>query len=226
VSTPTSQSLTAVVVIGGGALSPLAVAAVADLNTARTVIAADSGLDHAVAAGVRPDMLVGDLDSISASGRMWAYAHGLLIDEHPEAKDETDTELALATAAELDGVRDLLVLGGVDAHSDDRLDHLLGTLLSLGHRRLAKFVSVRAVLGGTEVRVLHPGRSTALDLDAGQTFSLLALHGPCSGINVAGARWPLEEATLRGTEARGISNVSEGNTVIGVVKGVLTVMIP
>ena len=65
-------------------------------------------------------MLVGDLDSISASGRMWAYAHELLIDEHPEAKDETDTELALAAAAAMADAQHLLLLGGIDLEGVDR----------------------------------------------------------------------------------------------------------
>ena len=96
-----------VVVIGGGPLSPLAVS---NVVAEATIIAADSGLDHAVAAGLRPTVLVGDLDSISAHGKMWAYAHELEIDQHPVDKGATDTELALvrATATAAD---DLLVFG-------------------------------------------------------------------------------------------------------------------
>ena len=81
-----------VVVIGGG---PLSSRALSEVTPDATIIAADSGLDHAVAAGLRPTMLVGDLDSISAHGKMWAYAHELEIEEHDVDKDSTDTELAL-----------------------------------------------------------------------------------------------------------------------------------
>ena len=84
-----------VVVIGGGPLSPRAVT---DVLPDATIIAADSGLDHAVAAGLRPTILIGDLDSISAHGKMWAYAHELEIDQHPLDKGATDTELALASS--------------------------------------------------------------------------------------------------------------------------------
>lgn len=223
---PAAAPFTAVVVIGGGALSPRALDVLAAVDTQRRVIAADSGLDHAVAAGLRPDMLVGDLDSISASGRMWAYAHELLIDEHPEAKDETDTELALAAAAAMPDVQHLLLLGGIDLDGVDRLDHLLGTLLGLGHVALAHLRTITAVIGSSEMRVVHGGRSLDLRLDDGQLFSLLALHGPCSGVTLTGARWPLEGAQLAPTEARGVSNVSDGDTVVRVDQGVLTVVIP
>ena len=133
-------STVAVVVVGGGPLSPRAVEAWDDLarsGAPTLVIAADSGLDHAVAAGLHPDRLVGDLDSISAAGRMWAYANGVDIDEHPAAKDETDAELALALAVADPAVSSVIVLGGLDPTADDRLDHLLGTLLVLGHPSLS-----------------------------------------------------------------------------------------
>ena len=66
-----------VVVVGGGPLSPQAVDALDDDSF---IVAADSGLDHAVAADLSPDVLVGDLDSISAACRMWAYEHAAEIE--------------------------------------------------------------------------------------------------------------------------------------------------
>ncbi|MBP7889824.1 MAG: thiamine diphosphokinase, partial [Ilumatobacteraceae bacterium] len=192
------QMVQAVVVIGGGALSTRALEAIRD---DAVIIAADSGLDHAVEAGLRPTVLVGDLDSISASGRMWAYAREVEIHEHPADKDATDTEIAIERALQVPDVRQLLVIGGVDAAGERRLDHQLATILALGHASLAELGSVRAVLGSTALSMLHPGRRSVLDVEPGQTFSLLALHGPCGGVQVTGARWPLHDATLTGTEA-------------------------
>ena len=213
----------AVVVIGGGALSVRALDAVRD---DAIVIGADSGLDHAVAAGLRPSVLVGDLDSNSASGRMWAYARGVDIDEHPMDKDATDTEIAIAHAVGIPAVRHLLVIGGVDEGGERRIDHQLATILSLGHRSLAGLGSVQAVLGETRYSMLHAGRRSVLDLEPGQLFSLLALHGPCSGVTVSGARWPLDDASFTGTEARGVSNEGSDHTEVSVTSGVLTVVVP
>ncbi len=123
-------------------------------------------------------------------------------------------------------LRQLLVLGGLDDPEDRRLDHLLGTLLSLGHPSLAGVGSVRAVLGTTQFQMMHPGKRTVLDIEPGQVFSLLALHGRCTGITVNGARWPLADATLHGTEARGVSNEGTERTEVHVTTGVLTVVIP
>ncbi len=211
------------VVVGGGPLSPQALAGVSE---GAFVVAADSGLDHAVAAGLQPNVLVGDLDSISAAGRMWAYRHEAEIEEHAADKDLTDTELAIQRALRVPGVSDLVLLCGSRSAHDERLDHLLGILLALGHPTLGALNSVRAVIGNTQFQMLHPGASSALDLATRRQFSLLALHGPCGGVNVSGARWPLVEATLTGSEARGLSNETESNTEVSVQTGVLTVVIP
>jgi thiamine pyrophosphokinase len=207
-----------VVVIGGGPLLPAVVAEVAD---DATIIAADSGLDHAVAAGLRPTMLLGDLDSISAHGKMWAYAHEVEIDQHPVDKDATDTELALGRAASVEATA-LLVIGG----TGDRFDHTLGTIAALGNPILARFETIRLLLDGVAIHVIHPGHSATVDLPVDSPFSLLALHGPCRGVQVAGARWPLIDASLDSSSTRGISNETTGLLQIAVTDGVLTLVVP
>ena len=208
------------VVIGGGALDP---GAVASLPDDVLVIAADSGLDHAVEAGLAPTLLVGDLDSISPRGRMWAYAHEVEIREVSPDKDQTDTELALACALEVPGVQELTVLGGMG----DRLDHMLGTLLALGHPSLAVLLEISAHLGSTRCAVVHRHRNRIVPVVEGQTFSVLALHGPVESVTVLGGKWELSSDTLMGTESRGVSNVAEGTAVrVGVVGGVVTVVVP
>lgn len=207
-----------VVVIGGGPLSPYAIAEVDD---DATIIAADSGLDHAVAAGLRPTVLLGDLDSISAHGKMWAYAHEVDIDEHPADKDATDTELALRRAASTDATQ-LLVLGA----AGDRFDHTLGTLAALGNPVLARFETVRLLLDEVAIHVVHPGRTIDLDLPLAIPFSLLAVHGPCRGVTLTGARWPLTDAPLDTSSTRGLSNVTTGLLHVAVADGVLTLVVP
>ena len=223
---PTDHAHGAVVVIGGGTLSPSAVArARSAVDAGAVVIAADSGLDHAVESDLRPTMLVGDLDSISAAGRMWAYAHEVEVHEYPTDKDFTDTELAIELALERAAGGGLLVIGGIDL-GDPRLDHVLGTFAALGHESLAGFSTVEAIIGTDEVHIVHGGRSAVINIDAGQTFSLLALHGPAEGVTTVGARWPLTSATLQANRARGVSNLADGPVTLTVGTGVLTMVIP
>jgi thiamine pyrophosphokinase len=207
-----------VVVIGGGPLSPQCVD---EVQGDAAIIAADSGLDQAVAAGLRPTLLIGDLDSITAHGKMGAYAHEVEIDQYPVDKDATDTELALRRAAMTDA-SDLLVLGSAGT----RFDHSLGTIAALGNPLLASFDNIRVLLDDVTVHVLHPGHATALDLHQGSFFSLLAMHGACRGIDVSGAEWPLSGAALDPWSTRGVSNVSTTLVHIAVADGVLTVVVP
>jgi thiamine pyrophosphokinase len=207
-----------VVVIGGGPLSPRVAT---DVEADAVIIAADSGLDHAVAAGLRPSVLVGDLDSISAHGKMWAYAHELEIDEYPLDKDSTDTELALLRASQTDA-DSLLVFGA----AGERFDHALGTIAALGIPALSTFQSIRLLLDEVLVYVLHPGRTVTIDLPIDTVFSLLALHGPCRGVDVSGARWPLIGAALDPQSTRGISNETTGLLYVAVADGILTLVVP
>ncbi len=91
-----------VIVVTGAA--PLPSVAVDALPDGAIVLAADGALDHALAAGLTPAALVGDLDSISAAGLDWAEANAS-IQRHPPDKEHTDTELALLTAADLNPAR-------------------------------------------------------------------------------------------------------------------------
>jgi len=207
-----------VVVIGGGPLSPRVTT---DVDDDAIIIAADSGLDHAVAAGLRPSILVGDLDSISAHGKMWAYAHELEIEQHPFDKDATDTELALLRATRTDA--DILLVFGA---AGERFDHALGTIAALGLPALSKFESIRLLLDEAIVYVLHAGRSVNIDLPRDTLFSLLALHGPCRGVDVTGARWPLDGADLEPHSTRGISNETTGLLHVAVADGILTLVVP
>ncbi|HEY3434518.1 MAG TPA: thiamine diphosphokinase, partial [Solirubrobacterales bacterium] len=114
-----------VVVVGGGLPAP---GLLAQLPDGAPVVAADSGLDSALALGLRADVVVGDLDSVTPGALATAEAAGARVVRHPADKDETDLALALAEAGELLGGRGrVVVVGGVEG----RLDHLLAEVLAL-----------------------------------------------------------------------------------------------
>lgn len=83
------------------------------------VYAADSGLRAALDAGVEPDFIVGDMDSIGDLSLLDRFPADR-IRRWPADKDCTDTELALRLMAE-EGIDEVVLVGG----SGGRLDHLL-----------------------------------------------------------------------------------------------------
>ncbi len=218
------QHRSAIIVIGGGSLNAPSVArALAAAGDTRLIIAADSGLDAAYAVGLEPTIVVGDLDSVSDAALARARGVGAEIITFSVDKDHTDTDLALQVAVQR-AVTSIWVLGGV---GHDRLDHLLATLGVLGGAHLADCDSVRASVGGAEVVVIHGPAQRSIAVTPGATVSLLALHGDCHGVAVAGARWPLNNETLLAGASRGVSNIAESATLdVSVERGVLSVVIP
>jgi thiamine pyrophosphokinase len=209
---------TVLVVTGAATLDPAAVGAVAG---AARIVAADGGLDHARAAGLVPDVLVGDLDSVSADGLRWAQAN-IPIERHPADKAATDTELALRRAVAMQPRRLVLIAG-----RGDRLDHAIAAIGALGAPDLAAVPAVEGWWGDDQLLIGHPGRSMLVASPAGTTFSVLALHGPCCGVCVSGSRWPLTEADLGSVVGLGVSNeVAEPPVHIEVAAGVVTVIVP
>ncbi|MEN9504949.1 MAG: putative thiamine pyrophosphokinae [Actinomycetota bacterium] len=210
-----------VIVIGGGPLErPPGAGRPGHDTPFDLVIAADSGYDAALAASFAPTHLVGDLDSISDAGREHAEQHGVVLHRHPADKEATDTALAVALALDL-GATELTVFGPADA---GRLDHLLGSIAVLGEPRLAGCTSVTAHTAGASLHVIHPGRPQRLALTPHCTFSLLALHGDCGGVDLSGATWNLTDADLSATRSLGISNVALGPITVRSRTGVLTVV--
>lgn len=219
---------TAVVVTGGDAPDP----SVTDrLPLDATVIAADSGLDHALALGLSVDRVIGDLDSVSPAGLRAAERAGLVIERHPAAKDATDLELALDAAAR---IADRIVLVGGSA---GRLDHLLGTAMLLGSPAYAQ-ADVVAYLGPATIHVVRSlaVRSAACGAEPAGTvltgvpdelLTLLPLYGPAHGVVTSGLKYPLHSETLYPGSTRGVSNeFVETTAEVRLSEGVLLAVQP
>src|SRR5687768_7684611 len=93
-----------VIVVAGGGPPPRD----ALLPRRAAVVAADGGLELALALGLHVDVAVGDFDSFLSEALVEAEAAGTRIERHPQAKDATDLELALQVAAALNPKRILM----------------------------------------------------------------------------------------------------------------------
>lgn len=208
------QQDTVIVVAGGG--SPHAGAPLPD---SAFVVAADEGIDRALALGLRVDLAIGDFDSASPAAVEAALATGARIERHPAAKDAADLELALDAAIAL-GPRRVVVLGGAGG----RLDHLFAGMLGLGSDRYAA-VELDAFLGPATVHVVRGERR--LNGEAGELVSLLALHGRAEGVTTEGLLYPLHGETLEPGSSRGVSNVFVAPVArISIERGVLLAIRP
>jgi thiamine pyrophosphokinase len=180
------------------------------------VIAADSGLDLALALGVEPDLLIGDLDSVSAAA-LAAHA-GRPVERHPPDKDVTDLELALQ-AAGARGATSILVAGG----GGGRFDHLLANALLLASPAYSH-CEITWLTAAATTYVVHQRRR--ITGTAGDTVSLLPLP-QAAGVRTRGMRWELDGDDLAAGTTRGVSNVMEaGWATIEIGGGCLLVVHP
>ncbi|MBN1977100.1 MAG: thiamine diphosphokinase [Anaerolineae bacterium] len=163
------------------------------------IIAADGGTHRALAAGVTPDVVIGDLDSLSPETQARVEAAGAQIVRFSPRKDETDLELALLYAAR-GGATEITILGALGG----RLDQTLANVLLLALPEL-KGIDARIVEGAQEAFLIH-GKAT-IDGAPGDTVSLIPLGGDVEGVTTDGLEWPLDEDALRFGLARGVSNV-------------------
>ena len=173
------------------------------------VIAADVGLAEANRLGVRVDLLVGDLDSVSPADLEAFESAGGDVRRHPQDKDATDLDLAIGEAMAA-GVERVVVVGG----DGGRLDHLFGNALVIASPRYAA-VEIDAVFGAARLHVVR-GRRELIGV-ADELVSLFALGGSAQGVTTEGLRWPLENAVLETGSSLGISNRFLGERVVVVV---------
>ena len=168
------------------------------------IIAADGGTCHALAVGVSPHVVVGDLDSLPSNVQAQVEATGARIIRFSPRKDETDLELALLHAAQMRATEIIILaaLGG-------RLDQTIANLLLLTLPEL-KEIDVRIVEGPQTAFIIHAGDGGALiEGQPGDTVSLIPLRGDAVGVTAEGLEWPLHDDTLRFGPARGVSNVQK-----------------
>lgn len=162
------------------------------------LIAVDGGARHYHALDLLPDLLIGDLDSITPDDRAWCAAGEVEIRQYPREKDDVDFELALRLA--LGRSRGAVVVyGGLGG----RLDHTLANISILaGPTQAGRQVELRR----GEERVFFVGREVKFTAQPGSIVSLLPWGEVCSGVTTSGLRYPLVEETLFAERSRGVSN--------------------
>ncbi len=163
------------------------------------VICADGGASNALALGMQPQIVIGDLDSLDGNLKAQLDAEGCQILTHPARKDETDLELALRYAIDR-GVDEILILGALGSRIDQTLANVL--LLTLPEMRSVK---IRILDGRQEVFLIR--NEALVEGQVGDTLSLLPLTEQVTGIYTEGLEYPLENDTLYLGPSRGISNV-------------------
>ncbi|AHC15134.1 thiamine diphosphokinase [Salinispira pacifica] len=91
----------------------------------RICVAADSGADTALAAGIRPDYFLGDMDSVSSEHLEQITGWDISVSEFDKDKDYSDSELALRKAKTLWAPGEFIAMAG---GGGGRIDHLMANI--------------------------------------------------------------------------------------------------
>jgi thiamine pyrophosphokinase len=187
--------------------------------SARQVLAADGGARFLLGLGVRPDVVVGDFDSLSAADTRRLEGEGVELIRHPVRKDSTDGELAVEEALRR-GAGELVLAGGTGA-----LDHTLGHLAILG-RLAALGVPARLVTPSLTVRVFRAPADVVLGAGAGTRVSLAPLGGDAR-VTLTGLEYPLDHGVLPAEACLGLGNrvLDGGAARIGLHSGSVAVLV-
>lgn len=164
------------------------------------VIAADSGMMHAAALGVVPELWVGDFDS--AGSELTLQFRDVPRETFPAEKDATDGAIAVAEAVRR-GARDIVLLGGLGGQTDHTVG-LLGQSIGIARDGIACLLTS----GTEEAWPLIPGRMT-VDLPEGTRLSIIPF-GPLEGLDLTGVRWPLTGRDVPVGSTLTLSNVALG----------------
>ncbi|MBT94632.1 MAG: thiamine diphosphokinase [Acidimicrobiaceae bacterium] len=161
------------------------------------VIAADSGFDNALSLGITPDLVIGDLDSISASSLDLIEKHSIQLISYPQDKDKSDLELTLMHASKNCGSITILDSGS------GRIDHLLGLFAAMTSEATAK-LSCDAFVSTSYIKVVRD--CYRVKPAANKLVSVFPFAGEAKGVCLSGFRWDLDNETISSGSTLGLSN--------------------
>jgi len=176
------------------------------------VIAADAGLKHLNSAGITPDLIVGDFDSLGE-----VPIGGNIVAHKPE-KDDTDMLLAVREALERKAVQ-IIIYGGMGG----RPDHEYANIQTLA------FIASHGARGF----LIGRGTVSTVIKNCGLTFgsymkgilSVFCVGDKADGVDLVGLKYPLNNHTLTCDYPLGVSNEFQGEaSTVSVRNGMLLVM--
>ncbi len=175
------------------------------------VIAADGGLRHTEKLGIRPDVILGDFDSL---GYEPAGANVF-----PVEKDDTDAMLAVRRGLEL-GYREFLLYGSLDG---PRLDHTVANFQTL--QFLCDHGASGVLVGRDTLVTVVKNGSLSFPAGCAGTVSVFCLGADARGVTLKGLYYPLEKGCLTAGFPLGVSNHFTGEPAeLSVEEGSLLVL--
>lgn len=173
------------------------------------VIAADSGMMHAAALRIIPELWVGDFDS--AGSELTMQYRDVPRETFPAEKDATDGAIAVEEAMRR-GATEILLLGGLGGQTDHTAG-LLGQSIAIARRGVACLLT-----SGVEEAWPLIGGHMRVDLPPETRLSIIPFTD-LQGLDLSGVKWPLSSRDVPVGSTLTLSNVARGPVEISLRAG-------
>ncbi len=177
------------------------------------LIAADGGYEHMKKAGMMPDLLIGDFDSMEKPN---VPCETITL---PVEKDDTDIVFAVKEGFRR-GYTRFVIFGGLGGK---RISHTIANM------QLLEYVATqggtaRLIGGTTSLFLLREGQNHTLEQETGKELSLFSVT-PTASVTLQGVKYPVTKATLERCFPLGVSNrVLEPTATVTVYSGTVLVV--
>jgi thiamine pyrophosphokinase len=181
-----------------------------------TILCADGGANYAYELGLKPDCIIGDLDSIKPEVKKYFETCQVDFHKYSPRKDFTDMQLVLSTALEL-GADEIVLLGTLGG----RLDHTLANLYS-GIDLVRKGIKLSHYAPECCIHIIN--QDTIIEGHPGDIVSVLTLTDEAQGVSEVGFEYTPADPCMENSKPYAISNVLVGQRgIVGVQSGILAV---
>ncbi len=155
------------------------------------VICADRGYRHALHLGIKPDILLGDFDSLGME-----LPSDIRTITFPAEKNETDLQIAIEHAIKI-GYKKIYIIGAFGG----RIDHFLGNISLLRYAHEKGATAVMADIN-TEIHLLYD----SLTIPNTHTYLSVIPLFEDAVVSMDGVKYPLTRKCLVRGDTLGISN--------------------
>jgi len=162
-------------------------------------ICADGGTNKVIKLDLKPDLIIGDLDSIDSKALKYVKHHGIPIERYPKEKDDSDTEIALKYLIDK-GYKEITLVGVTGT----RMDHTISSIFLL-NRLLKNNIKGKIIDDNNEIYLIED----YIKLEKREQYYISVIPLTMEGIviTIRGCYYSLEEKHIEFNSTLGISNI-------------------
>ncbi|ADL12703.1 thiamine diphosphokinase [Acetohalobium arabaticum] len=169
------------------------------INNDDFIVCADGGTEYTYRLGIEPNLILGDLDSISSQILKYYRNQNVEWQQYPARKNKTDTQLVIEELIKK-GYKKIIIFAALGG----RFDHSLGNLYLLEGLHQSD-ITIKLVSSEEIIEVIKDNKIIKNKIN--RTISLLPLTKKVTNIHLSGFEYELDGTTFYRGNTLGLSNI-------------------